>query len=181
MNREESNETIIQAVVDRITFRNPSTGFAVVKSTLSNSSSLGRPSELVIIGELDTAIGTGTLIQARGTFQKHSKFGEQFKAFSIIETIPTTNEGLLRYFNSGAVKGFGSVLAQRALDKFEDDLVRIMDEEPHRLTEVTGIGKKKLEEILESWIKIRGNREAELFFHHVPIVTKAVTLLSQAK
>jgi len=165
MRTEESSETIIQAIVDRVTFRNPSTGFAVVKTTLSNSTSLGRPSELVIIGEVDTGIGSGTLIQARGSFQKHAKFGEQFKAFSIIETIPTTNEGLLRYFNSGVVKGFGSVLAQRALDKFEDDLVRIMDEEPHRLIEVPGIGKKKLEEILESWVKIRGNREAELFFH----------------
>ena len=165
MRSEESNETIIQAVVDRITFRNPTTGFAVVKSTLANSTTLGRPSELTIIGEVDTSISCGTLIQARGNFQKHAKFGDQFRAFSIIETIPSTSEGLLRYFNSGSVKGFGAVLAKRALDKFECDLVRILDEEPHRLTEVPGIGKKKLEEILESWIKIRGNREAELFFH----------------
>ena len=57
------------------------------------------------------------------------------------------------------------MLAKRALDKFDSDLVRILDEEPHRLIEVPGIGKKKLEEIVESWVKLRGNREAELFFH----------------
>jgi exodeoxyribonuclease V alpha subunit len=39
------------------------------------------------------------------------------------------------------------------------------------LADVQGIGKKKLEEIIDSWQKIRGNREAELFFHQYGIAS----------
>ena len=164
-----AQETVVQATVERITFRNPTTGFAVLRTKPINSSH--STNELIVIGELDPTIGVGTLVQARGQYQTHAKFGEQFRAFSIVETVPTTAEGLYRYFHSGVVKGFGATLADRALDLFGVDLIRILDEEPHRLIEVPGIGKKKLEEIVDSWQRMRGNREAELFFHQHGIPT----------
>jgi len=156
---------MLQGTVRRVTFRSAETGFGVLKIEVSSSSSERRDGELTMVGEIPATIAAGTLILARGRYQTHPKFGEQFRAYSINETEPTTDEGLIRYLSSGSIRGFGEVLAGRVVSAFGTDTIRILDQEPYRLIDVPGIGKKKLEEILASWSEIRQDREAQLFFH----------------
>lgn len=158
-----NSEEVLQGTVKRVTFRSAETGFGVLKLETSAR-------EITVIGDVPPTIGPGTLIHARGIHQKHPKFGEQFRAFSITETEPTTEEGLVRYLSSGAIRTLGEVMAQRVVDVFGPETIRVLDEEPHRLTEVPGIGKRKLEEILESWQEIRRDRDSQLFFsqHGIP-------------
>ena len=51
------------------------------------------------------------------------------------------------YLGSGAIRGIGAALAARIVQKFGDDTLRIVEEEPERLAEVKGISEKKAREI----------------------------------
>jgi len=155
----ETEEQFLQGTVRRVTYRSPETGFGVMRID-SDTNNI----EVTLVGEIPATVASGSLVLARGSYQKHPKFGDQFKAFSITEVEPTTEEGLIRYLASGSIKGFGEILAERVVTKFGTDTIRVLDEEPHRLAEVTGIGKRKLDEILLSWQELRKDREVQLFF-----------------
>jgi exodeoxyribonuclease V alpha subunit len=109
-------------------------------------------------------MGAGISIIARGEWQVHPKFGKQFRAWSITETLPTSEEAIASYLGSGAVKGFGPVLAKRVVDAFGIDTLKILDDDINRLTEVPGIGEKKLQEITAAWKEKQALREVLLFF-----------------
>jgi exodeoxyribonuclease V alpha subunit len=151
------DEQFLQGTVRRVTYRSPQTGFGVLRVESESTNE-----DVIVVGDVSPTIGSGSLIIARGYYHRHARFGEQFKAFSITETEPTTEEGLSRYLST--IKGFGEVLAERAIAAFGEDIVRILDEAPHRLIEVPGIGKKKLEEISSAWQESRQGRELQLFF-----------------
>ncbi len=119
-----------------------------------------------IVGVFPETIAAGTNIVARGEWQRHPKFGRQFRARSVTEADPTGKEAIARYLASDAVKGFGPTLAARVVEKFGDETLEVIDREPHRLLEVSGVGQKKLDEILGSWQEKRNIREVLLFFQN---------------
>ncbi len=67
---------------------------------------------------------------------------------------PTT--ALIEFLGSGIIKGIGISTATRLVDKFGDDVFTILEEQPARLREVSGIGPKKITVIRESWEKNKG-------------------------
>ena len=72
--------------------------------------------------------------------------------------------------SSGHIKGLGQVLAERLVAHFGDDTLAILDEDISRISEVPGIGEKKLEEITADWKARESIRHILLFFeeHHIP-------------
>src|SRR5690606_11821580 len=64
---------------------------------------------------------------------------------------PTTLVGLERFLGSGTIHGVGPALAKRIVEKFQLDTLKILDDAPERLSEVPGLGPKRIQEIKESW------------------------------
>jgi exodeoxyribonuclease V alpha subunit len=54
--------------------------------------------------------------------------------------LPATVQGIRRYLGSGMIKGIGPVMAERMVDHFGTDILRVIEEEPARLVEVPGVG-----------------------------------------
>ena len=100
-----------------------------------------------------TAIGAighltpGAWLVLDGRWSEHPKFGKRFRVQSFLVDDPRTHRGLERYLAGGAVKGMGEVMARRAVERFGLELLRILDEDPDKLLEVQGIGRKRLTEI----------------------------------
>lgn len=117
---------------------------------------------VTLLGPL-MGLGPGTELRVRGEWSQHPKYGEQLRVaeFSVIE--PTHAEGMLRYLKSGSVEGLGEGLATRVVECFGDDTIRVLDEAPHRLTEIHGIGKVTAEKISRSWRDHRELRDTMLF------------------
>ena len=86
-----------------------------------------------------------------GEWKVHPRYGEQFAFSSFEEPEPATSDGILSFLSSGIVKGVGPSTAAAIVKKFGDEALRIMTEEPDRLTEVPGIGKVKAKTITESY------------------------------
>ena len=74
-----------------------------------------------------------------------------------------------RYLGSGAIKGVGAALAARIVRKFGDDTLRIIDEEPERLSEVKGISDRKAREIAQQVEEKSDMRKAMMFLQHYGI------------
>lgn len=86
-----------------------------------------------------------------GEWKVHPKYGEQFAFSSFQEAEPETTDGILSFLSSGVVKGVGPSTAAAIVKKFGENTLKIISEEPERLTEVSGIGAKKAETIAESY------------------------------
>ena len=61
------------------------------------------------------------------------------------------------------VKGIGPATARRIVDKFGDDTLRVIEEDPMRLAEVQGISRAKAEKMAEAFRQLFGVRSLMLF------------------
>jgi exodeoxyribonuclease V alpha subunit len=93
----------------------------------------------------------GESLLVSGQWQVHNRYGKQFSVDQWERLLPATKEGLIRYLSSGLIKGIGPVTAARIVDYFGLDTLGIMENEPHRLQEIEGIGAKKAAGILKSY------------------------------
>ena len=118
------------------------------------------------------AISEGESCIVEGESVHHAVYGEQFKV-NIYRVIPPENsQAMLRYLSSGAVKGIGQALAARIVQKFGDDTLRIMDEEPERLAEVKGISERGAREIAANMAEKRDLRDAMLFLQQYGVTNR---------
>jgi exodeoxyribonuclease V alpha subunit len=110
-------------------------------------------------------ISAGEFVQASGSWINDRTHGVQFRASFLKATAPTTVEGIEKYLGSGMIRGIGPVYAKKLVRAFGDAVFDIIEQEPHRLHEVTGIGPKRAERIIAGWADQKIIREIMLFLH----------------
>lgn len=109
-----------------------------------------RKQELVLVGPVAELL-EGQSVEAWGRWEKHKEYGRQFRATRIRPILPTTELGIRRYLASGLIPGIGEVYANRIVDTFGTRTLEILDRYSARLSEVPGIGAKRLQQIREAW------------------------------
>src|SRR5690349_20841977 len=110
-------------------------------------------------------ISAGEFVQASGSWINDRTHGLQFKASFLKATAPTTIEGIEKYLGSGMIRGIGPVYAKKLVRAFGEAVFDIIEQEPARLREVTGIGPKRAERIIAGWADQKIIREIMLFLH----------------
>lgn len=137
--------TEIEGQIERITFENPDNGYTIARVRV--------PGELEPVTVLGNLIhpAPGVQVRLRGEWVRHPKYGRQFKVSRAETVTPTSEEGIRRYLGSGLVKGIGPELADRIVDHFGVDTLRVIDQEPQRLREVEGIGRKRVGTLEQAW------------------------------
>ena len=108
-------------------------------------------------------INVGASVALRGTWVAHPQYGRQFKVEHMRTVLPATIAGLEKYLGSGLIKGIGPVTAKRIVRKFGLDTLRIIEEEPQRLREVLGVGRKRVGIITRAWAEQQKIKEVMLF------------------
>lgn len=99
----------------------------------------------------------------RGSYVVHKTYGEQFEVESSEIVTPSTTEDIERYLASGLIRGIGPATAFRIVEQFGEDALDIIQYNPEKLTEVSGIGAAKAEIIAESFIDQRVVKNVMLF------------------
>jgi exodeoxyribonuclease V alpha subunit len=149
----------IAGLVERVTFFNPESGFAVLRVQIR-----GQREPVTVLGSLPS-VSAGEWLTAEGWWVRDKEHGVQFKA-KILKTIPpTTSEGVERYLASGFVKGIGPVLAKKLVTCFGADVLGVIGDNPAKLQTVDGIGPKRRERIARAWHEGMQIREIMLFLH----------------
>ncbi|MFQ9515687.1 MAG: ATP-dependent RecD-like DNA helicase [Eubacterium sp.] len=145
----------ISGYVENITFRNEDNGYTVL--TLSSGKK-----EVTCIGTFGY-IGQGEYVEIQGEEVFHDIYGKQIKVVEY-KIVPATDEASLRkYLGSGAIKGLGAVLANRIVDKFGEDTLRVIEEEPELLADIRGITIRKAMDICEQIEEKKDMRDIMIF------------------
>ena len=107
----------------------------------------------------------GESISLRGCWQKHPRFGMQFKATAMEMMRPEESEEVEQFLASGMIDGIGPAVAKRIVDHFGQKTMDIFETNIDALLDVPGIGPKSLAKIKESYEEISGLQSLILFLH----------------
>ena len=122
----------------------------------------------------------GATYRLTGEFRVHPGYGEQFSFTACEEVMPEGTDEIRAFLASGALKGIGPKTAALIVDKFGEDTLRIMEESPERLTEISGIGEKKAKQIGESYAVRREFAGVSLHFQKYGITSDQAYKLYRA-
>ncbi|MCR5294225.1 MAG: ATP-dependent RecD-like DNA helicase [Lachnospiraceae bacterium] len=145
----------VRGIVDHIIFRNEENGYTVFVLGAGDK-------ELTCVGSFQS-MDPGESIEVFGRTVSHVSYGEQFKVERFEYCEPENAEAILRYLGSGAIKGIGMAMAKRIVKRFGDDTLRVIEEEPERLSEVKGISMRKARDIAKQTDEKRAERKAMVF------------------
>ena len=149
----------LAGVVERVTFHNAENGFCVLRVKARGQRDL-----ITILGHA-AMVSAGEFVQASGSWINDRTHGVQFRASFLKATPPTTTEGIEKYLGSGMIRGIGPIYARKLVRAFSDAVFDVIEQEPGRLREVTGIGPKRAERIIAGWAEQKVIREIMLFLH----------------
>src|SRR6516164_5803392 len=155
----ENSTEVLAGLVDRVTFHNPDNGFCVLRVKAR-----GQRDQITVLGHA-AMISAGEFIQASGIWVNDRTHGVQFRAAFLKVTAPTTVEGIEKYLGSGMIRGIGPVYAKKLVRAFGVAVFDVIEQEPPRLRQVTGIGPKRAERIIAGWAEQKVIREIMLFLH----------------
>ncbi len=139
----------LEGTVDTVIYRNDDNGYAVLRV---NSSS----GDTVTAVGCAPHIGVGEFISASGKWVEHASYGEQFQIDTIERSLPAEEGAILDYLSSGAVKGVGRKTAEKLVSKFGKNCFYVMEQEPERLCEISGITPEKAKKISEDFAMQNG-------------------------
>jgi len=148
---------IIYGFLERITYHNEENDFVVAKLQEK-----GKRELTTIVGNL-TAINPGESLKLTGRWVHNKKFGEQFQVETYEVTVPATVHGIRKYLGSGLIKGIGPIMAERIVKKFALDTLEIIEKTPERLSEIDGIGPKRIAMITRAWEEQKEIKEIMIF------------------
>src|SRR3954454_2532631 len=136
-NRESFQGSVLEAVLERITYANEDTGYTVARVDT------GRGGDLVTVVGALLGAQPGESSKMRGRWGSHPQYGKQFHVEDYTTVLPATVQGVRRYLGSGLIKGIGPKLAERIVDFFGVDALDVIEQTPGRLIEVPNLGPKR--------------------------------------
>ena len=161
----------LSGTVSRVVYRQPD-GYAVVE--LSGSADKPTP----VVGRL-LGVQAGDHLEVRGRWTQHRRFGRQFRVERFSAAPPNSEDGLLKYLSSGAVDGIGPSIAGRLVEHFGREIFDVAAEQPQRLTEVAGIGKRRAAALATTLAQQRNLRSQVAFLHELGVGTTTASRIWQ--
>ena len=152
---EETKELTGQ--IERVTYNDAESGYAVLRIAVK-----GYPDLVTAVGTIASP-AVGEVLNMRGVWIEHPKFGSQFKIMEYKSFAPSSVKGMEKYLGSGLIKGIGPSIAENIVSLFGADAFEILDSHPERLIEIEGVGEKKAAAIQEAWLEQREVRGVMLF------------------
>ena len=167
----QSPSEVIVGNVERVTFHSEESGFCVLRVKARGHRDL-----VTTIGHA-AMISPGEWITATGEWTNDRNHGLQFKARFLKTSEPSSVEGIEKYLGSGMIRGIGATYAKRLVQMFGKDVFDVIEANPERLREVTGIGPMRAAKITSAWADQKVIREIMVFLHsHTVGTARAVRI-----
>ena len=149
--------TELSGQIERITYTNEENGYTIARVKI-----YGQRDLVTVVGFLMSPT-PGEILNMRGEWINHPKFGEQFKVVDYKTSVPATVFGIQKYLGSGLIKGLGPVIAGRIVKKFGEKTLDVIENDIEKLVMVEGIGKKRIAMIQNAWDEQKEIRDVMLF------------------
>ncbi len=155
--RSPTEAETLGGVLERIIFFNEENHYCIAEFRPGDGSS-----KVTIVGTLP-GVQCGETLKLTGTWVRHPQHGDQFKINDFSSELPASVYGIRKYLGSGLVPGIGKVYANKIVDKFGEDTLRVISEESALLRRVPGIGKGRATAIKAAWDEQSALREVMVF------------------
>lgn len=140
----------IKGTVESIIFQNVENWYTVVDVDCN-----GEP---VTAAGIFPPVSEGEEVELTGEYVE-TKYGNQFKVSEVRTTLPESETGIVRYLASGLFRGVGPVTADKIVTKFGRNTLQIIEKNPRRLAEVSGISIDKAMSISASHAEMKNMGE----------------------
>lgn len=158
----EQELEILQGTIGAVVYQNYDNGYSVLRLSLES-------------GQTVTVVGTiplpcvGERLMVTGKWATHSNYGRQFEAEFLERMMPQSANEILAYLSGRVIKGIGPRIAAKIVNHFGEETLLVMEREPERLAEISGITDKRAQEIGEEFRLQVGMRSLLEFFalHHL--------------
>ena len=147
----------VEGSVDAVIFQNEENGYTVLLLRVD-----GEDEPITVVGCIPCA-AAGEGMTVTGVWVNHPVHGPQLSAESVERRLPQEEEDIVCYLSSGILKGVGPATAQRLVERFGADTLRVLEEEPERLKTIKGITSKKAVELSEAFRSLTGLRQVMEF------------------
>ncbi len=153
---------ILQGTIGAVVFQNYDNGYAVLRLRCGAET-------VTVVGTIPMP-AVGEKLMVTGKWSSHASYGRQFEAEFLERLLPQSSMEILQYLSGRVIKGIGPRTAARIVEKFGDRTLEIMEREPQRLAEVSGISAAKARSIGEEFRLRIGMRQLMEFFaaHQLP-------------
>ena len=155
---------ILQGTISAVVFQNYDNGYAVLRLRCDGAETV------TVVGTIPLP-AVGERLMVTGKWGSHASYGRQFEAEFLERLMPQTASEIMTYLSSRVIKGIGPKMAARIVQRFGEQTLSVMEREPERLAEVSGISDTRALEIGEAFRLQVGMRHLMEFFtlHHLPV------------
>ena len=149
----------IEGIINSIIYRNEENGYTVARFETEDG-------EITVVGPLPATEINKNFVLC-GEIVYHERYGEQFKIETARISMPKTKTGIIKYLSSGLIPHIGKITAKKIVNHFGENAIEIIEEDPYKLLEIKGIGKKRIKKIAESLASQKNSREIILFLQEM--------------
>lgn len=129
----------IEGIVKSIVFENEQNNYRVLRIETEDG-------EIMATGAMPPVI-EGEEVIFQGDWVYHDKYGEQLQVSDVEKSGKVSPLMIEKYVGSGILPHIGKTMAKKIVKVFGRDTLAILQENPARLLEIQGIGKKKYDDI----------------------------------
>lgn len=152
---EKPEYTTLEGVVEHVTYKSEETGFTVLE--------LNANEELICVVGTMLGVEEGEELKITGFYGAHATYGMQFKAQLVERRFPSSANAICKYLSAGSIKGIGPKTAKSIVETFKEDTLKILEEDPQRLSEVKGITSDKARKMGQQFKELFGVRALMMF------------------
>ena len=147
----------VEGTVEAVIFQNEENGYTVLTLAVD-----GQEEPVTVVGCIPCA-AAGEGMTVTGVWVNHPSYGPQLTAESVERRMPREEQDIAAYLGSGILKGVGPATAQRLVERFGTDTLRVLEEEPERLQTLKGVTAKRAMELSAAFRALTGLRQVMEF------------------
>ena len=166
--------SVLNGVLEHITYSNQDTGYTVARVATERGDD-----PVTVVGPLLGA-QAGEHLHLEGRWRNHPMYGRQFEVRSYRAVLPATVQGIRRYLGSGLIRGIGPKMAERIVDQFGADTLRVLEEDPGLLRGVPGLGPMRTAMIEQAWEEQKAIKDVMVFLQGVGVSTSLAVRIFKA-
>lgn len=153
------DSTSIQGKVTHVIYKDEKTRYTVARFRLYELNE----KQITITGYFPE-FKSDILLNLTGVYLDHPRFGMQFQVQHYHRVLPNEPDSIITFLSSPLFPGIGKKFAEMIVDKWQEDSLNVLKDNPSLLKEIKGYTPKKEEALISGLINYGEDEEAIRFF-----------------
>jgi exodeoxyribonuclease V alpha subunit len=158
---DEKELITLGGTVENVVYYNEENGYIVFDMSVDDNSS---GDDIVTACGIMPGTNEGEKVKITGEWTLNKNYGRQFKIAYYEKQLPASENEILRYLSSRAVKGIGPKTAEKLVKQYGEDTFDVIENHPEWLAKIPGITSEKAMQISKAFREQSGVRSLMIYF-----------------